>query len=136
MDKAFLFYILIGIGFLYFMVNVEKDANASYDGDKSPAYKQEHRFDKYQAEDNVGRSILNVSRADAATQVAAWNQSTFKEEMIDLFPNFDAMKTFAKERIRGDILQHKLLDEIDRVESQYMTGKMTESQVKDALRHL
>jgi len=133
MDKAFLVFIAIGIGFLYFITNFVGDIQEEDDKYRNKAYEKEHKYDAYQGVDSVGRSVLNLFDADPKTQVAAWNESRVKEEFVSLFPDFDEMKKFAKERINGDALQTKLLERIKSVEDGFFSGTMTAEQAKQAL---
>jgi len=133
MDKTFLVFVAIGIGFLYFVTNFVGDIQAEDDKYRNKAYEQEHKYDAYQGVDSVGRSVLNLLGTDPKTQVAAWNESKVKEEFVSLFPDFDEMKKFAKERINGDALQAKLLERIKSVEDGFFTGTMTAEQAKQEL---
>ena len=133
MDKSFLVFIAIGIGFLYFITSFVGDIQEEDDKYRNKAYEQEHKYDAYQGVDSVGRNVLNLLGADPKTQVAAWNESKVKEEFVSLFPDFDEMKKFAKERINGDALQAKLLKHIKFVEDGFFTGTMTTEQAKQEL---
>jgi len=133
MDKSFLVFIAIGIGFLYFITSFVGDIQEEDDKYRNKAYEQKHKYDAYQGVDSVGRNVLNLLGADPKTQVAAWNESKVKEEFVSLFPDFDEMKKFAKERINGDALQAKLLKHIKFVEDGFFTGTMTTEQAKQEL---
>jgi len=131
MDKAFFIYVLIGIGFFYVVTNFVNDINEEEDGYKSPTYLNEHRYDKYMGMDTVDRPILNLRGADSATQVAAWNNSDLKNELIELLPNFEEMKMFVQERIHGgDALQQKLEKLIQSIDDRYISGIMTVEEAK------
>ncbi len=133
MDKSFLVFIAIGIGFLYFITSFVGDIQEEDDKYRNKAYEQKHKYDAYQGVDSVGRNVLNLLGTDPKTQVAAWNESKVKEEFVSLFPDFDEMKKFAKERINGDALQAKLLKHIKFVEDGFFTGTMTTEQAKQEL---
>jgi hypothetical protein len=133
MDKSFLIYIAVGLGFLYFITSFIGDIQREDDKFKSQEYEQKHKYDQYQSVDSIGQEILVLTGTNAATQIAAWKESRLKEEFLLLFPDFDAMKKFAKERTRGDTLQAKLLKTIDNVESKYFSGTMNAEQAKREL---
>ncbi len=130
MDKSFLIFITIGIGFLYFITNFVGDIQREDDKFKNEEYKQQHKYDQYLSVDSIGQEILELSGANASTQIAAWQESRLKREFLELFPNFDAMKKFTKERTRGDALQAKLLKTINNVENKYFSGTMNAEQAK------
>ena len=133
MDKSFLIFIAVGLGFLYFITNFIGDIQREDDKFANQEYKQKHKYDQYQSVDSIGQEILELTGANAATQIAAWKESKLKEEFLVLFPDFDEMKKFVKVRIRGDVLQAKLLKIINDVESKYFSGTMNAEQAKREL---
>lgn len=130
MDKSLFLFIVIGVGFLYFITHFVGDIQKEDDKYQNIEYQQKHKYDQYQSTDSIGQEILDVSDADAKTQVDAWNNSKLKEEFIALFPEFYEMKKFAEERVRGEILKGKLLESIKSVESQYFSGTMNAEEAK------
>lgn len=132
MDKSLFFFIVIGVGFLYFITNFVGDIQED-EKFQNEEYKQKHQFDHYQTVDSIGREILDMTDTPANVQVQAWNNSRLKTEFLELFPDFSEMKIFVKERLRGEILQMKLTASIDSVESQYFSGKMNAEQAKREL---
>ncbi len=132
MDKSLFFFIVIGIGFLYFITNFVGDIQQD-DKFQNEEYKEKHQFDQYQTVDSIGREILDMTDTPASVQVQAWNNSKLKTEFLELFPDFSEMKIFVKERLRGEILKAKLIASIDSVESQYFSGKMNAEQAKREL---
>ena len=133
MDKSFLIFLAIGVGFLYFITSFVGDIQEEDDKYQNKEYQQKHMYDEYQSVDSIGREILDLTGTDASTQMAAWKKSSLKEEFLTLFPDFSEMKKFVKERTRGDALQAGLFKSIDDVESQYFSGKMNAEQAKRAL---
>ena len=136
MDKTFLAFIAVGIGFLYFVTSFVGDIQEEDEKYRNKGYEKEHKYDAYAGVDSVGRDVLNLLGADANTQVAAWNESKLKKEFLTLFPDFDEMKKFARERINGDVLKAKLQAQILSVEDQFFSGTMTADQAKQALSSL
>jgi hypothetical protein len=133
MDKSFLVFLAIGIGFLYFVTNFVGDIQKEDDKYSNDAYNQEHMYDKYQAEDGVGRSILNLLGEDPQTQIAVWNASRVKEDYIAQFPDFEEMKKIAKERINGEALSAKLISQVNTVEDRFFSGAITTEQARQEL---
>jgi len=136
MDKTFLFFVAVGIGFLYFITTFVGGIQEKDEKFRNEGYNQEHRYDAYAGVDSVGRDVLNLLGQDLKTQIAVWNASKVKEEFIALFPDFDEMKKFVKERINGDALSAKLLAQIKSVEDQFFAGTITAEQAKHTLSSL
>lgn len=133
MDKSLFIFILIGAGAIYLVTNFVGDIQSEEDAYKNNTYKVEHKYDKYHGVDSVGRPILIVKNANKQTQMAAWHTSVAKVEFLELFPNYIEMKQFVKERVRGDILEKKLLHTIDNVEGKFFSGFMNAEQAKRTL---
>lgn len=133
MDKSLFMFIAVGIAFLYFITNFVGDIQEEDDKFQNEEYQQKHMYDQYQSVDSIGQEILDLTGSDAVTQLGAWNGSRLKQDFLALFPDFDAMKKFTKERIRGDALQAKLLKTINDVEGKYFSGTMNAEQAKRAL---
>jgi len=136
MDKSFLVFIAIGIGFLYFITNFVGDIQEEDDRYRNRAYEQKHKYDKYKSIDSVGQEVLNLLGTSVGTQVAAWNESELKDEFILLFPDFGDMKDFVRDRIQGDALTTKLLAQIKSVEDRFFAGIITAEQAKQELDRL
>ncbi|WP_373033118.1 hypothetical protein [Sulfurovum sp.] len=132
MDKSLFFFVLIGVGFLYFITQFVGDIQED-DKFQNEEYQQKHQYDKYQSVDSIGREILDMTDEPVSIQVKAWNNSALKTEFLEIFPDFSDMKLFINERVRGDALQAKLTAEVDNVESQYFSGAMNAEQAKRSL---
>ena len=133
MDKSLLAFILVGIGFLYFITNFVGDIQEEDDRYQNREYQLKHKYDQYKSVDSIGREILDLTGTDSKTQISVWNKSQLKEEFLELFPDFADMKHFVKERTRGEALQAKLLKMIDYIEGEYFAGTMTAEQAKREL---
>ena len=133
MDKSFMVFIAIGLGALYLVTNFIGDIQEDDDKYRNDGYNEEQKYDKYKTVDSIGQDILDLTGADANTQFEAWNKSLLKEEFLTLFPNFSAMKDFANERIRGKILQDKLINLTNDMEDKFFSGTITAEQAKREL---
>ncbi len=136
MDKTFLVFVAIGIGFLYFVTHFVSGIQAEDDKYANQAYNEEHKYDMYKGEDSIGRPVLNLFDANAKTQAAAWNASKLKDEFLSLFPDFEEMKKFANERVNGEPIHGKLLSQLKKTEDQFFGGTVTAEQAKRDLSHL
>ncbi len=136
MDKSLMIFIAIGLGFLYFVTSFVGDIQAEDEAYRNDDYNQERKFDQYKTVDSIGQDILDLTGADAKTQLEAWNKSMLKEEFLEIFPNFSEMKNFVNDRIRGKILQDKLTKTINSIENKFFSGKISAEQAKRELSNL
>jgi hypothetical protein len=136
MDKSFIIFLMIGAAFFYFVINVVKDTEMEDDPHRNAAYQQENRYAQYMKTDSIGQDILDVSFADPATQTKAWNASPLKEEFLEIFPDFDTMKGFVKNRVRGEELVQKLIGRVNTVEDKFFSGTISAEQAKHSLEKL
>ncbi|HSR74894.1 MAG TPA: hypothetical protein VLL31_08645 [Sulfurovum sp.] len=135
MDKSLFFFVLIGIGFIFFITQFVGDIQQD-EKFQSEEYKQKHQYDQYQSVDSIGREILDMTDAPVNVQVEAWNHSKLKTEFLALFPDFSEMKIFVTERVRGELLKAKLNASIEKAESEYLSGSMNAEQAKRSLDQL
>jgi hypothetical protein len=133
MDKSLFIFILIGVGFLYFITNFVGDIQEEDDRLKNTEYRHKHKYDKYYTTDSVGQEILDLTDATPSVQTDAWNSSPLKEEFLSLYPDFSEMKRFVKDRVRGEYITQKLLSHISDVEDKFFSGKIDSEQAKRLL---
>ena len=136
MDKSLMIYIAIGVGFFYLITTYVGDIQKEDKVFRNSEYEQQHKYDQYMTTDSIGQTILDVTLADAKTQIQAWNQSELRKEFLDLFPDFDTMKEFVKNRVRGEILLKKLDTQISTVEDKFLSGTINAEEAKRALEKL
>ena len=132
MDKSFIVFMLVGIGFFYVVMNIVKETETPADRAFTSSYQQE-QYNQYYKVDNIGQDIIDVTGAPAGVQIKAWNNSPLKEEFLEIFPDFDTMKGFVKNRVRGDVLREKLLNKISEVEDKFFSGTINAEQAKRML---
>ena len=131
MDKGLLTFLAIGLIAIYLVTNLIGDIQD--DGEKQRGTYKKDKYEQYHTVDIVGDTILDVQNIDEKKQLEVWNNSEQKQEFIELFPNFDAMKRYINGKIRGDALQEKLLKRIDDVEIQFISGTLNGEQSKAKL---
>jgi len=130
MSKNFMIIMIIGVGGLYFLTNVIgeiKDSNSNLQSDN---YRENNKYNKYYSSDSIGQDIIDATLADNQTQLEAWRHSSLKVDFIELFPNFDEMKIFIKERVRGTYLINRLNSLINNVEEKYLGGSINVESAK------
>jgi hypothetical protein len=135
MDKSLFFFVLIGMGFFYFITQFVGDIQED-DKFQNEEYKQKQQYEKYNSVDSIGRTILDLTDAPIGTQFQVWNNSELKTEFLNIFPDFSDMKIFIHERVRGDALKARLIAGVDDAESQYFSGAMDAEQAKRSLSSL
>jgi len=132
MDKGLLMFLAIGLIAIYLVTNLIGDIQD--DGEKQRGtYKKDNKYEQYHVVDIVGDTILDVQNIDEKKQLEVWNNSEQKQEFMELFPNFDAMKRYVNNKIVGDALQEKLLKGIDDVEMQFISGTLNGERSKAKL---
>jgi len=134
--KNAIIFIAIAIGAIYLLSSGVKKVQSEDDRLQNEEYAKEAKLESFKATDSIGQTILDVREENYATQLEAWNHSELKEEFLDLFPDFEEMKVFPKERIRGDALIEKIVSVVDDVEFKYFGGKMDMEQAKRKLREI
>ena len=133
MDKSLFVFMLVGVGFFYVVMNIVKETDTAVESNTN--YPKE-QYVQYYKVDDIGQDIIDVTGIPVATQIKAWNESSLKEELLEIFPDFDTMKGFVKNRVRGEALQKKLLDKINEVEDKFFSGTINAEQAKRMLGQL
>ena len=82
MDKSFMIFIAIGLGFLYFVTTFVGDIQAEDEVYRNNDYDQEHKYDMYKTVDSIGQDVLDVTGANSQTQVSAWNELKIAHEKV------------------------------------------------------
>ncbi|QOR61978.1 hypothetical protein ACM66Z_00370 [Sulfurovum sp. ST-21] len=136
MDKSFMVFIAVGMAFFYVVTTYVGEIQEEDERFRNTGYEQEHRYDQYYLEDSIGQKILDVTLAEPATQIEAWNRSRLREEYLELFPDFDTMKAFIQQRVRGEVLVGKLTAQINGVEDKFFSGEMSPEEAKRTLGRL
>lgn len=121
MDKGLFIFVTIGLISIYFLTNFVGELQDE-DEIKRGVHKKDTQYALYESVDVVGDSILDVHTLDVKKQLEVWNKSELKPKFLALFPNFDEMKRFVNNRVVGEALQNKLLQTIDDVEIQFISG--------------
>ncbi len=135
-DKSMMVYIAVGIGFFYLITTYVGDIQKEDERLSNSGYEMEHKYDQYYTQDSIGQDIIDVTFADPQTQIGAWNHSPLKREFLELFPDFDTMKTFIKNRVRGEYLVQTLTKKVNEIEDQFFSGKIDAEQAKRLLERI
>jgi len=133
MDKSLFIFIAIGIGFFYVVTNFVGGIQEEDESYQNSGYQKKHQYDQYLSSDSINRAVLNLKGVDEKTQIDVWNNSSLKDEFVLLFPDFDTMKLFIKDRIRGDDFQEKFIQYVDDIESKFFSGVIDGEEAKRQL---
>ena len=132
MDKGLFIFLFVGLIAIYLSTNfigaIQEDVNK-----ESGSYNKEHQYEQYYTVDIVGDTVLDFQHLEIKKQVEIWNQSEFKGEFLELFPDFEGMKRYVDSKIIGDGLKEKLLKNIDSIEIQFISGTLSGNQSKAKL---
>ena len=130
MVKSFIILMFMVAGLFYIIG--EYDLTSTFQNPKE--YDEKHQYDKFYASDSIGRDLLDVRGENEENQLEAWNQSPFKDAFFTLFPNFNDMRYFIEAHLRGEFLTNYLLEEIDKIESDFFSGKTTTEEARRRFR--
>ena len=133
MNKNFMLIMLLGVGGLYFLTNVITEVKSESSALQTVDDKRKNALSKYNTTDSIGQEILDVTLAAHNIQIEAWNVNDLKIEFIGLFPNFDEMKIFIKERTRGTYLKNRLNTLTNNIEEEYLGGTIDVEHAKRML---
>ncbi len=136
MGKNIFMLVVSGLGIIYLVIHFIGDIQKDDDTYSNDAYKAQHQYDKYNKLDSIGEHILDLTDASSATQVGAWNSSVLKGEFLNLFPDFDEMKHFINDRLRGKIIKDKLTKKVNDIESKFIAGIINDEEAKRELSKL
>ena len=81
-----------------------------------------------------GEELLMNGSLSLNEKKKLWANSTLKQEMIGLFPNFSEMNYLVEDKV-GETGQFKkeLLTHIDKIQKEFMSGKISASLAKEKL---
>jgi len=133
MDKSFIVFVGVGVGFLYLITNFVGDLEKDDGYNTTSEYSQDDKYNKYISKDSIGRVVLNLEGISKTTQIDVWDHSALKEECLSYYPDYDEIKKFIKERVVGQSFQKYLLDNVTQLEKDFLMGKIDSDQ---ALRKL
>ncbi len=133
MRSELLLLVAVAALFAYFFLSYVKKSGG--EGDVSVyGYKASIQSDaKLHQKDDLGQTLLDLSSTPSEEYTEIWKRSPLHQEFIDLVPNFEEMRHFAKDRILGEEFQQKIIQRIDTVEDEYFSGNITQMEIEEKL---
>lgn len=124
MDKSFAVFLSIALlsGYLLLGLVSKFDEEGNYNDEKKV-------FEKYIEKDSIGDSVLYVGELSLSEQIAVWEASPFKIETMKRFPDFEHMKFYVKGKVYPQDFQQIILDKLDQLEEDFISGKISQEQV-------
>jgi len=136
MRAEVLLYIIVAAIFSYFLLGYVQQSEGEGDASVFGHTASIKADAKLHSTDINGQSILNISNTFGGDQVDIWKRSPLHQEFMDLIPNFMAMQDFVHDRIIDKAFQEKLIKQINTVESDFFSGKITQREIKEKLDEL
>jgi len=117
-----------------FVDNLEDDVDVSYGFNEKSIVVGDIKDYKL---DSSGNEILELSTFSLDEKKRLWSESSLKEEMIELFPDFSEIKYFIENRIEDDgSFKNELLAHVEDVQENYLGGGVTGRKAKIMLSNL
>ena len=84
--------------------------------------------------DSTGNTILVLNDISKEQKIIMWQNSSLKNEMMREFPNISTMSKFINNRVidNGEFKQ-KLIDYMENIQGQYLSGDITQEEFRKAL---
>jgi len=107
------------------------DKLSSMDAKNSPIEKSYYSSEDI---DSVGNIILILNDISKEQKIIMWQNSSLKDEMMRDFPNISIMSKFVNSRVidNGEFKQ-KLIDYMENIQGQYLSGDITQEKFRKAL---
>ncbi len=132
MKQGLMIFMAIGVIGIYVLMGFMKKVQTS-DSLATPDVMLAEADKKHYRKDAIGQTVLAFSGESYREKFDIWKRSPLHAEFMNLFPNFMAMKDFAKDRILDLAFEEKLSKKIDAIETEYFSGKISDMQAKEKL---
>jgi hypothetical protein len=88
---------------------------------------------KHYRQDAIGQTVLVFGGESYQEKFEIWKRSPLHAEFMDLFPKFMVMQDFIKDRILDTVFREELSKKVDIIETEYLSGKISDMQAKEKL---
>jgi len=134
MSKGLIIFVAIGTLLAYILVGFVGDLEDEDDNlltEEKLIRKQDRA---YYETDVVGQTILIFKEGmPMAKKIGVWKRSPLHQEFLELSPNFEEMRHFAKDRIIDKAFRKRLIQVANDTEDAYFSGKITQGEIKNEL---
>jgi len=122
---------LIVFWLIGFIDNLQDDVDVNYGFNEKIAVEGSS---KNYTVNSSGNEVLLLHKLSLSEKKSLWNSSTLKENMIELFPDFQEIKYFIDNHIEDDgDFKSELLEHVKSVEVKYISGGLTGKKAKSML---
>ena len=84
--------------------------------------------------DSTGNTILVLNDISKEQKIIIWQNSSLKDEMMIDFPNLSIMSKFVNSRVIDNTeFKQKLIDYMENIQGQYLSGDITQEEFRKAL---
>jgi hypothetical protein len=133
------FIILLGVGalFAYFVFNfvgdVEKDDPTSHVGKNE---KEARAYARYYHIDDAGNRVLDLSSLSVEEAKKVWHVSPIRQRVLEQFPQFQYMKETIMLYLPASPFRSFLLQRLEKVEGDYLSGTIDARRARVILRSI
>ena len=137
MNKGYLILVVVGILFAYFAIHLMKQSEKEVATNKQIVLlEKEKPYAQYYTRDATDNVVLDLSNTSLEKSKEVWQHSSVKDQILQLFPNFDLMKDMVRMRVSDCPFKTYLLKMMDTVESAYFSGRINSFKAKRLLESL
>ena len=132
MKQGLIIFLAIGVIGIYVLMGFMKKVQTT-DNLSTTETRLVEADKKHYRQDAIGQTVLVFGGESYREKFDIWKRSPLHLQFMELFPNFMAMKDFAKDRILDSVFQEELAKKIDAIETEYFSGKISDMQAKEKL---
>jgi len=136
MLKGFLILAAVGAVFAYlvfnFVTGVEEEDPRAFSGLRS----EKKIAAKYYRIDAAGDRVLDLNGVPEGEMRKVWESSSIRQDLLEEFPHFEAMRDILHQEVKEGPFREKLLQVIDRVEGEYLSGKIDSTKAQKILNQM
>ena len=137
MNKTLIFVSIVLFFLISGLISFIDDLNA--DVDVKHGFKRtdtSHKVVREYGMNEYGDEVLLLDKFKESEKKLVWEKSIFHEEMLNLFPQFEEMRVLIQERVKeSGIFKERLIERINSVENEYISGQLDAKSAKKALAH-
>ncbi len=139
MKKEMLIFLGVAALFAYLIMTFTKSTKVRDDSiGTGTQYEEgmdpEKLKDRYTVKDALGEPTLDFSNASMKEAKVVWETSNIRQNMLNYFPKFDLMKEYINNRLLPSKFRKALLNKIDQVQTDYLSGAINSAEALSQLK--